>query len=170
MLNEPIFKGVRQVAVVVRDCYESVKRYADEYGIGPWRFYEFNPDTVEDMQVGGKPQPHAMRLAVAYIGDIEFELIEPLDDKSIYADFLKSHGEGLHHIAFEVEDYDKTINFLKTKGLKVLQQGNWHGCKYSYIDTTKDLGLIAEIYKTPVDFQMPEPNDSYPNRESSVEK
>jgi len=165
MLDKPVFSGFRQVALVVKDCYATVEKYADEYGIGPWTFYEFNPDTVQDMQVHGRPQEHAMRLAVAYIGDVEIELIEPLDDKSIYAKFLKKQGEGLHHVALNCENYDKTLQFFQEKGLNVLQRGNWHGCRYSYIDTTQDLGLIAEIYGAPPDFEAPEPDDIYPKND-----
>ena len=115
MLDKPVFKEMYQVGLVVKDCYASVKKYADEYGIGPWTFYVFDPKTMKDMVIHGKPENYAMRLAVAKIGNVEIELIEPLDDKSVYVEFLKKHGEGLHHVLFGVEDYSKTLDFFKGK-------------------------------------------------------
>ena len=41
--------------------------------------------------------PFSFRVAFATVGDASFELIAPLEGKSIYMDFLKTHGEGMHH-------------------------------------------------------------------------
>jgi len=57
-----------------------------------------------------------MRVAFAKIGDVEWELIQPLDDKSIYAEFLEKHGEGLHHVAFDVENFHETLTFCRAEG------------------------------------------------------
>lgn len=164
MPEKPLFTGVLQVAVVVKDCDVSVKKYADVYGIGPWSIYEFNPDTVDDMLLHGKPQGYAMRLALADIGGVQFELIEPKDDQSIYADFLKQHGEGLHHVAFGVENYNDAMKFFHGKGYEILQGGTWNGFTYSYLPTQHELGVISEIYNVPPDFQWPEPQAVYPKK------
>jgi len=161
MLDKPVFKEMYQVGLVVKDCYASVKKYADEYGIGPWTFYVFDPKTMKDMVIHGKPENYAMRLAVAKIGNVEIELIEPLDDKSVYVEFLKKHGEGLHHVLFGVEDYSKTLDFFKGKGMGVLMGANWHGVKFSYIDSQKELGLIAEIFEPFLGFEFSKLDDVY---------
>ena len=161
-VSAPIFNKVLQIAVVVKNCDEAVRRYADGYGIGPWSTYEFNPDTVSDMIIRGKHVDYAMRLALCDIGGVQWELIEPKDDKSIYAEFLKEHGEGLHHIAFGVEDYDKTMKFFTAKGKNVFQGGTWEGLTYTYLDSREDLGVIAEIYKIVPEFKWPEPVGVYP--------
>jgi catechol 2,3-dioxygenase-like lactoylglutathione lyase family enzyme len=164
MPEKPVFTKVLQIAMVVKDCDASVKKYADDYGIGPWSIYEFNSDTVSDMILHGKPQNYAMRLALANIGDVQWELIQPKDDKSIYAEFLKEHGEGLHHVAFGVEDYDKTMQFYRDKGQQILQGGTWEGLTYTYLDSRNDLGIIAEIYKLAPDFKWPAPESIYPEK------
>jgi methylmalonyl-CoA/ethylmalonyl-CoA epimerase len=43
MATKPLFEKVLQIAMVVEDCDEAVKKWADDYGIGPWKIYEFNP-------------------------------------------------------------------------------------------------------------------------------
>ncbi|RKX44135.1 MAG: glyoxalase, partial [Thermotogae bacterium] len=125
MVEKPIFTDVLQVAVVVKNLDEAVKTYYDEYGIGPWAIYEFNPETVKDMVIRDEREDYAMRLALCDIGKVQWELIEPKDDKSIYAEFLREHGEGLHHVALAVEDYDKAMEFFRSKGHKILQGGTW---------------------------------------------
>ena len=81
-----------------------------------------------------------MRLANTYVGSVQLELIEPKDDKSIYAEFLREHGEGLHHVAFGVNDYGKVIGWYEKKGEPILQGGRWNGLTYTYLDLRKDWG------------------------------
>jgi len=164
MADKPLFNKVLQIGVVVENCDASVKRYADEYGIGPWSIYEFNPDTVSDMIVEGKKQEYAMRLALADIGGVQWELIEPKDDRSIYATFLKEKGEGIHHVAFGTDDYKKTVQFFNDKGRDILQGGTWEGLTYTYLDSCKDLATIAEIYDLVPDFKWPKPQAVYPEK------
>ena len=76
-----------------------MQKYVDDYGIGPWKIYEFNPDNVRDLREHGQPTDCSWRLAVAMVGQLQWELIEPLDDRSIYARFLAEKGGGVHHIA-----------------------------------------------------------------------
>jgi methylmalonyl-CoA/ethylmalonyl-CoA epimerase len=161
-VKKPIFTKVLQVAVVVPDCDAAVKKYADEYGIGPWQIMEFNPETVKDMIIRDERVDYAMRLAVCDIGGVQWEIIEPKDDKSIYAEFLKKHGPGLHHVAFGTDDYDETMRFAREKGLIVLQAGTWGGLTYTYLSTQDDLGVIAEIYSGTADDSAPPPDAVYP--------
>jgi len=162
MLKKPLFEGVYQIGLVVNDCMASIKRYNDDYGIGPWSIYEMNPDTIQNMVIRDKPEPYAMRAAITFIGSVMIELIEPLDDKSIYSEFLKQHGEGIHHILFDVEDHDKTVQIFKDRGIGILQAGSNKGLKFTYFDTTKELGLISEIRGGVLSGDLPKPDDIYP--------
>lgn len=145
---QPIFKGILQIAIVVRDIKETAKTYSEKFGIGPWSIWKFGPNEVEDMIIDDKILNHSSLIAACTIKDTEFELMEPLDNLSIYYKFLKKYNEGLHHIEYRVEDYDYALNFLKNRGHKVSQGGNWLGqCKYSNMDTVDDLKHIAEFTK-----------------------
>lgn len=159
---KPVFKDVLQIAIVVRNLDEAVKKYYDEYGIGPWAIYDFNPKVVKNMIIRDKRVDYAMRIALCYIGKVQWELIEPKDEKSIYAEFLHTRGEGLHHVAFAVDDYDEAMKFFRNKGLIILQGGTWHGLTYTYLTTEDDLKFIAEIYKVPEGFKWPKPDAVYP--------
>ena len=150
---KPIFKKVLQVALLVSNVDETVKRYYDEFGIGPWSIYEFNKENVGGMALDEKESDYRMRIALTNIGDIRIELIEPLDDKTIYAKFLKKHGEGLHHIAYAVDNFQEARKFFEKKGIKVNQEGKWLGRHhFAYLESENELKHVAEIYDTQEDF------------------
>jgi Glyoxalase/Bleomycin resistance protein/Dioxygenase superfamily len=155
-MPEPVFTGVLQVCVVVRDLDEAMRVYWDGYGIGPWEVYEFNPQTVQNMTRDEQPSEHAMRLAVTMVGNLQWELIEPLDDNSIYADFLRDHGPGLQHVAMGVADYSQTIDLMHAKGHGVIQGGHYNGVSYAYLSTDRDLGFVSEIYDSIPQGQKPD--------------
>lgn len=148
-MREPLFTDTRQVAIVVRDLDASMRTYVEEYGIGPWQIFEFNPSTGGDMIVEDEPAEYAMRVAVANVGSVEWELIQPLDDRSIYAKFLSEKGEGLHHVAVGIRNYRETLETLRRRGHTIRQGGSFKGATFAYMSTDRDLGLITEIVDWP---------------------
>ena len=92
MTGKPIFKEVLQVAMVVRNLDEALKRYWEICGIGPWEIHTMSPANMHGMTVRGHETECAMKVAFTNLGNVQLELIEPLDGRSIYADFLKEHG------------------------------------------------------------------------------
>ena len=91
MSQEAIFKKTLQIGLVVESVDEAVKGY-EELGLGPWNVFNLGPSNFEDTTVHGKKQEFSFRVGFAVIGGLEFELIEPLDDKSIYSEFLEEKG------------------------------------------------------------------------------
>ena len=164
MVEKSVFKGVSQICVVVKDLDEAMKKYWEEWRIGPWDIYTFDRSTMGDMIIRNRPADYAMRLAVTDIGDVQWELIQPLDEKSTYAEFLKEHGEGLHHVAFAlaVDSYDEAIALFRGKGIGILQSGTWYGSTFTYLESEDTLSFIAEIYKRPGGFEFPPPEATYP--------
>ena len=64
------------------------------------------------------------RVRVAFIdaGNIKLELLEPMDDSSAIHKFLEKKGEGIHHIAFGVENIEQRMDELKEKGVRLLNE------------------------------------------------
>jgi len=154
------WKQVIQVCVVVKDLQKSMERYWD-LGIGPWAIYTFQPPELTHTTLHGKPAQYSMKLAIAMIGNMMWELIQPLEGPSTYKEFLEQKGEGLHHIQLAVDNYDQTIATLGKKGIGVLMKGDWKGMSYAYFNTEKELGTILEISK-PLDWVPPQPEATYP--------
>ena len=152
-MRKPVFTDTLQVGFVVRDLDASMKMYMDEYGIGPWQVFEFgtgdldgrSENTVKDDQ----PATYAMRIAIADVGRVQWELIQPLDEKSNYAEFLAKHGEGVHHLQMAVESYDDAVADLRSRGHSTLIGGTFNGVDLVYLSTDRDLGVITEIVDWP---------------------
>jgi methylmalonyl-CoA/ethylmalonyl-CoA epimerase len=157
----PVFQGIKKVGVVVKDVNETVKTYADEFSIGPWRIWELDNNTASEMMIDNKGVDYSVRIARTMIGSTIWELIEPLDDKTIFSEFLRKQGEGLHHLGYEVKNIEKAINYFRKKDIVVTQSGNWSGYKFAYLDTARDLKHVAEIYSLDKKFSYPEPAKVY---------
>jgi methylmalonyl-CoA/ethylmalonyl-CoA epimerase len=120
----------------------------------------------------GKSEPYAMKLALAQIGSVAFELIQPLTGPSIYQEFLDRKGEGFHHVAVApAYDYDSAVDAFGERGIKILMSGTWAGTTYAYLDTEKDLGAILEIYRMRrPGIVRPAPEAMFPSAGAKVEK
>ncbi|MDR1856744.1 MAG: VOC family protein [Desulfovibrio sp.] len=164
---KPFFSKTTQFGLVVKDLDAVMANYV-KYGIGPWSVYEFNDSNVDDMFIAGKPVQHSMKLALTYIGQTMWELIQPLDDRSDYTRFLKEHGEGIHHVAVAVDNVDAYYAFCADKGLKPVQSGKWKDESgrlfvYDYRDTRDELKVIVELHAPDAAFEMPKPLYEFPN-------
>jgi len=158
----PPFTKVVQVAMVVRDVDASVRRYWDDLGIGPWKLYTLGPSNMSNMTFHGKPVQHSFRAALTDIGDMEWELIQPLDSRSVYAEHLSKHGEGLHHVAFDVQDFGQVTRELESKGYEKVQSGSPWGIEtYAYFNLNRGLACMAELNSNATG-PMPPPDSTYP--------
>src|SRR3954462_5496784 len=108
-MAEPAFTETMQLGIVVRNLDATMRRYADDYGIGPWDVHEFTDRDAKDFREYGEPVERAWRLATTMVGQVQWELIQPLDDKSVYARFLAEKGEGVHHVAVAPPAFDRTL-------------------------------------------------------------
>jgi methylmalonyl-CoA/ethylmalonyl-CoA epimerase len=160
-MREPVFTETLQVSVIVRDLDAAMRTYVHDYGIGPWQVYEFNPRNVSDMRSRGEPVAWSWRLAIAQVGQVQWELVEPLEGDSIYAQFLAENGPGVHHVGVGVASYDDTLAELAGRGQEVLLGGEYNGITFAYLSTDDDLGVITEIFSgAPGEDQ--EPDATYP--------
>ena len=156
-MRKPLFTETLQVALIVRDLDAAMRTYFDEYGIGPWSVYEFDSDNVRDMRSRGEPVAWSWRLAVAQVGQVQWELVEPLDGDSIYAQFLSEHGPGLHHVGVAVASYEDALAEAARRGQDVLLGGEYKGIDFAYLATDDDLGVITEIFSgAPGEDQQPD--------------
>src|SRR4051812_5589452 len=66
-MRKPAFTETMQIGIVVRDLDAAVRRYVDDYGIGPWQFHQFKPDDVKEWRELGKPAKPSTRIATAMV-------------------------------------------------------------------------------------------------------
>jgi methylmalonyl-CoA/ethylmalonyl-CoA epimerase len=147
-VREPLFTETLQISIVVRDLEETLRTYVEEYGIGPWEIYEFHPDEVAPLPEGGAAEG-AWRIAVTMVGSVQWELVQPLDELSIYGEFLAAKGEGLHHVAVGGAGYGKLLEGMRAKGRTVPLGGVYRGVTFAYLSTDEDLKVVTEIFDWP---------------------
>lgn len=95
----------------------------------------------------GEPMNARAKIISFMMGKVAFELLQPLDEGSVWMDYLKKNGPGIHHVAFNVPRTAPAAAFFADKGYRVTQQGLFTGRSglYAYLDTDKDLGLTIEL-------------------------
>ena len=145
--------GIAQVAILVEELDKTVENYSTLFGIGPWHFYTYGRPLVKEMTYRGRPADHKMRIALSYIGPLRIELIEAKEGDSIYADFIKEHGYGVHHFGILVEEMNDELAKADAAGLEMIQDGSGFGLDgdghYAYLDTEKLLGVTLELIQRP---------------------
>ena len=146
VLGRPL--EISQIAVVCHDLAETMAQYTDLLGWGPWSVYRHEPPRLHGTEVGGQPVEFTMLGAETHVGDMGFELLQPLEGPSIYKDWLSQHGEGLHHVAVMLHDFDESA-VLKRRfaeaGASVLMAGRiGETIEFFYLDTMPSLKIILE--------------------------
>jgi methylmalonyl-CoA/ethylmalonyl-CoA epimerase len=149
--REAVFTETMQIGIVVRDLDAALRRYVDDYGIGPWEVHEFDPEDAKDLHEYGQPVGRSgrgavTRIAVATVGRVMWELIEPLDEESVWARFLAEKGEGVHHIAVATPRFDETVTAEAERGRELVLSLEFSGVKIAYLDTRHDLGVTIEVF------------------------
>jgi len=132
---------IDQVGIVVRDLDRAMEYYTSTFGIGPFRIVKLEREGL----IRGKVTSFHLRLAIAQVGSVAFELIQSLDDVSIHNEQLAAKGEGLHHLGFYVEDMEAKIAELGKRGIGVLQSARTERGGFAYMDTEGVAGVIFEL-------------------------
>ncbi len=146
---------VGQIGIVVESLPKAVEFYSSAFGIGPWFRSKFTGE--EHYLHGEKRIRFNLDIAMAFAGNVQYEIIEHKGgDRSIYVDHLEKYGEGLHHLGFYVNNFDRRLASCRQCGIGVLQSGllrsggNLGGSttKYAYLDTARTGGVILELIET----------------------
>jgi methylmalonyl-CoA/ethylmalonyl-CoA epimerase len=135
-----------QIGIVVRDLDATLRRYVHDFGIGPWQRFEVTPETAPDLLHEGEPIKGSTRAATTMVGNVMWELIQPLDDQGVFARFLVEKGEGVHHIAVATANFDDVIADQARRGNTLPLSGTVSGIDVAYLPTDCDLGVILEIF------------------------
>jgi catechol 2,3-dioxygenase-like lactoylglutathione lyase family enzyme len=144
--NDYPFNRIVQYAFLVRDV-KKVAGFYERLGFGGMSI-EHNISV--DRNYRGQPGKYEMYLGWWHWSDVTFEWIQPLVGPSVYEEYLKAHGEGLHHLAFDVDDLNRTVALLGSRGAPVSQSGGWindPGSKgrFAYLDTEPYGGITIEL-------------------------
>jgi methylmalonyl-CoA/ethylmalonyl-CoA epimerase len=146
-VDRSIYGHIVQVGWVVKDL-DPVVDYWQKLGLK-----DIHRDGVRDfpgVTYRGKKVNLKMKMAFGDIGGVQIEWIQPVEGKSVYSEFLAKHGDGVHHLAYQMPSpavMDQQIQYFKQRGVDVVQSGTWKGQKgegrFAYLNTAPQGGGIT---------------------------
>lgn len=98
-----MIRGVHHIGILVRDARAAAERFRTAFGLEVTTWEDYGPGQA---LIGFIP-----------IGSTLLELVQPLSDKGFGVEWLRDRGEGLQHIAFQVDDIEAALETLKSRGV-----------------------------------------------------
>jgi catechol 2,3-dioxygenase-like lactoylglutathione lyase family enzyme len=143
----PFPAKLSQYALVV-ESLQPVSDYWERLGFPAM---DVTHPALSDLRYHGEPGRFDQKLGWHRHGTVTWEWIEPLQGPTVYRDFLKAHGEGFHHIAFDVPDIDAAARAWEAVGVSIVQSGAWGekgkpgSGRFAYANTAPIGGVTVEL-------------------------
>ncbi len=125
---------IDHIGIAVKSLTEGLKFYRDALGL--------------DYQGEEEVRDQGVKVAFLEIGESKIELLEPLNEDSPIARHLEKRGEGVHHIAVEVEDLETRMKEMKEAGVRFIGEEPAAGAgnkKIIFIHPASTRGVLAEL-------------------------
>lgn len=133
-----MLKRIDHLGLAVRDLDAAVALYGALFGMAEWERIEL-------------PERH-MAVAVARVGGALLELITPTSDEAAFAKFLAERGEGVHHVAYEVDDIEAALAALEQAGARLIDRvprPGIHGTRIAFLHPKAAAGVLIELVELP---------------------
>lgn len=127
-------KKINHIGIAVKNLEASSSLYRDVLGMT----FEGTEEVAEQK----------VRVAFFNIGGSRIELLEPTTPDSPVAKFLESKGEGVHHVAYEVEDIEAALAELKDDGIRLIDEKprrGAHGTSIAFLHPKASGGVLTEL-------------------------
>ena len=129
-----MIKKVNHMAIAVNDLDDALEFYNRVFGLKPEKV-----ETVTEQRV---------KAAIIPIGEgSEIELIQPIDTESSVAKFLEKRGEGIHHVALEVDNIDEALKAVAAKGVEMIDKEPRLGLagRVAFLHPKSTRGILVEL-------------------------
>ncbi len=127
-------KKIDHIGIAVKDIAEAKKFYENILGLECYAIEE----VAEQM----------VKTAFFKVGETKIELLEPTSTESPVAKFIEKHGEGIHHIAFAVDDTDKALEEAGKKGVRLIDTKSRKGAEalnIGFLHPKSTGGILIEL-------------------------
>ncbi|MGH2820233.1 MAG: methylmalonyl-CoA epimerase [Actinomycetota bacterium] len=125
---------IEHIAIAVSDLDEAIVQYRELWGLEVASRERIDDQGVEE--------------AMLPLGDSFLQLISPTEQDSTVARFIERRGEGLHHIAYEVDDVEETLGELRRKGAPLIDETprpGGRGHLVAFVHPGGNRGLLVEL-------------------------
>ncbi|QHQ63271.1 lactoylglutathione lyase [Anaerocolumna sedimenticola] len=140
--------GFIQINIVVKDIKKAAGKWADLLGIPVPKIHRNHLAGNEEYPYLYRGEPAVSDLLVCNIdmGSFMIELHQPDGGPDSFQEYLDRHGNGVHHIGFEVgSKRDDLISELEKEGYKNRTVGYYPGSSWTIVDTEDDFGVNLNI-------------------------
>lgn len=127
-------KKIAHIGIAVHDIDRTIPFYTEQLGL--------ELKGVEEVQ------SEQVKVAFLQIGESMLELLEPLSNSSPIKSFLDKKGEGIHHIALEVNNIEKRLEKLKNDGIHLINEIAKEGAnnsKIAFLHPKSTHGVLYEL-------------------------
>jgi methylmalonyl-CoA/ethylmalonyl-CoA epimerase len=128
---------INHLGIATKSIEDALNFWQDSLGLE-----NIHTETVEDQKV---------RVAMLPLGESRIELLEPTSEDSPICKFLENRGPGIHHIAVEVENIEASLNALKEKGMRLIDEKprtGAEGCLVAFIHPSSTNGVLLELVQS----------------------
>jgi methylmalonyl-CoA/ethylmalonyl-CoA epimerase len=125
---------IEHIGIAVKSISAARKYYEEVLGLACYAIEE-----VPEQKV---------RTAFFRIGESKIELLEPTDPESAVAKYIEKRGEGLHHIAFAVDDIGGALSHAGTMGVQLIDNVPRHGAEglqIAFLHPKSTGGVLTEL-------------------------
>ncbi len=129
-----MFTRIDHVGVAVEQLDEALELYRDSF-----QLELAHREVVEEQGV---------EAVLLDVGENHVELLAPLGPDTPVGKFLAKNGPGLHHVAYQVEDIDSTLDSLKEAGLRLIDEQprtGIRGSRVAFMHPRSTAGVLTEI-------------------------
>ncbi|MFT4539436.1 MAG: methylmalonyl-CoA/ethylmalonyl-CoA epimerase [Planctomycetota bacterium] len=130
--------GLHHVAIAVHSLEEARKLYVDSLGLRA-----LEPEHVAIQKVN---------VQVLFAGDQRIELVEPAADDSPITKYLAKRGEGIHHMAWSVDDCAAALAILAARGIRLIDEVpkiGAHETITAFLHPKATAGVLMELVQDP---------------------
>ncbi|HPR31270.1 MAG TPA: methylmalonyl-CoA epimerase [Prolixibacteraceae bacterium] len=125
---------IEHIGIAVASLDEAIPYYRDVLGLECYAIEE-----VPDQKV---------KTAFFRVGDTKIELLESTDPEGPIGKFIESRGQGIHHLAFAVDQVDAALSEVGSKGVRLIDQKKRKGAEglnIGFLHPKSTLGVLTEL-------------------------
>ena len=125
---------IEHIGIAVKNLEESIKYYEEVLGLKC-----YNIEEVKDQKV---------KTAFLKVGEVKIELLESTDPEGPIGKYIEKKGEGIHHIAFAVNDIENKLKHAEEKGVRLIDatpRKGAEGLEIAFLHPKSTFGVLTEL-------------------------
>lgn len=141
---------IGHACIVVNDIEKASEHYSKLFGIKHW--YELVTTSELEMYYHGEKKNCEVKIWYGGKGHTSLELVQTSGDDNIYTEFLRNHGESIHHLQYYVKNLKEAVEAVEKEGLKVIQSATFYSksmrVDYAYVGKSESDAVFELIEAT----------------------